>query len=181
MKFKLLILRFCKNRSKNILSVRRPSCSHRFQRLFFLQPVPAGPYIPHSSSPSGFVFWKVPSGCTGWPLYSSPRYSEPTTAQWLCGGLPGLCILFFRQIGLLASRFDVSHATAPWPTYLLNMLHDVWFEWKQTVVRVETDCGSSRSRPWFEWNQTLVRVEIWWPDGYHGDPSRRSGGRRTDA
>ncbi len=32
-----------------------------------------------------------------------------------------------------------------------HMLSEVWFESKQSVVRVEVECGSSRSRMWFEW------------------------------
>ncbi len=59
----------------------------------------------------------------------------------------GMCVLL--QLGLLASPLDALHATAPLPTYMLRMLPKVWFDLKQTVVRLEADRGSARSRPWF--------------------------------
>ena len=56
-----------------------------------------------------------------------------------------MCVLFFRQFGLQASRFDRFHATAPLLTYTLRMLPEVWFDSKQNLVRLEADRGSVRS------------------------------------
>ena len=71
-----------------------------------------------------------------------------------------MCVLFFRQFGLQASRFDWFHATAPLLTYTLRMLPEVWFGPKQNVVRLETESGSTRSRIWFDSKQTVVRSEV---------------------
>jgi hypothetical protein len=35
----------------------------------------------------------------------------------------------------------------------------LWFGWKQTVIRLETDSTSTRNRLYFEWKQTVIRLE----------------------
>ena len=93
--------------------------------------------------------------------------------------MTGLCIRFFWPFGLQASPFDVFHALTPLLTYMLRMLPEVWFEPKETVVRLEVECDSTRSRLWFDSKQRVFRLEARQPDSHPFVASRRSGGRRT--
>ena len=68
---------------------------------------------------------------------------------------------------------------SPLLTCMLRVLPEVWFDSKQTVVRLEADCGSTRSRLWFYSKQTVVLLEVRQPYGHPFVASRRSGGRRA--
>jgi hypothetical protein len=50
---------------------------------------------------------------------------------------------------------------------MLHMPPKVWFDPKQTVVRLEADCGSTRSRPWFDSKyDSPAAIPSW----HHGAP-----------
>jgi hypothetical protein len=52
-------------------------------------------------------------------------------------------------------------------------------QWDDDLVRVEADCGSSRSRTWFETKQNVVRVEAHDVKAGMATPRRRQGPARA--
>ncbi len=50
---------------------------------------------------------------------------------------------------------------------MLCMLPELWFDLKLTVVRLEVDCGSTRSRLWFDSkHDSPTGIPVW----HHGAP-----------
>lgn len=92
--------------------------------------------------------WSARLPVTVKPYMSQPALLSRKRLDGRVGGIM-LCFMSYGQVGLQANRYHVSHAAVSMQTCTLSMLHQVWFDSKQHLFRLEVVSLSTRSRLWF--------------------------------